>query len=51
MEVCKALNALGFKTCTGKLSRHPQQIVKLLGSFAPTQKVDDSTRLQSETKE
>ena len=30
MEVCEALNDLGFRTRTGKLWRHPQQIVKLL---------------------
>ncbi|HBN76797.1 MAG TPA: hypothetical protein DD473_13455 [Planctomycetaceae bacterium] len=34
MEVCEALNDLGFRTRTGKLWRHPQQIVKLLRSFA-----------------
>ncbi|WP_366917970.1 recombinase family protein [uncultured Gimesia sp.] len=33
MEVCKALNDLGLTTRTGKLWRHPQQIVKLLRSF------------------
>lgn len=33
MEVCEALNDLGFKTRTGKPWRHPQQIVKLLRSF------------------
>jgi hypothetical protein len=36
MEVCKALNDLGFKTRTGKPWRHSQQIVKLLRSFDST---------------
>jgi hypothetical protein len=34
IEVCKALNRLGYRTRTGKRWRHPQQIVKLLGSFS-----------------
>jgi hypothetical protein len=33
IEVCKALNRLGYRTRTGKRWRHPQQIVKLLRSF------------------
>ena len=33
IQVCEALNELGFRTRTGKLWRHPQQIVKLLRSF------------------
>jgi len=33
MEVCKALNRLGYRTRTGKRWRHPQQIIKLLRSF------------------
>jgi hypothetical protein len=33
LEVCEGLNALGFRTPTGKLWRHPQQIIKLLQSF------------------
>lgn len=33
MEVCEALNVLWVRTRTGKLWRHPQQIVKLLHSF------------------
>ena len=33
MEVCEALNRLGYRTRTGKPWRHPQQIIKLLRSF------------------
>ncbi|MGV3608289.1 MAG: recombinase family protein [Planctomycetaceae bacterium] len=33
MEVCEALNALGFRTRTGKMWQHPAQIIKLLRSF------------------
>lgn len=33
LEICKALNRLGYRTRTGKRWRHPQQIVKLLRSF------------------
>ena len=36
MEVCEALNDLGFRTRTGELWQHPQQIVKLLRSFDTT---------------
>ena len=36
MEVWEALNDLGFWTRTGKPYQHPQQIVKLLRSFAST---------------
>jgi len=36
MEVCEALNRLGFRTRFGKPWRHPQQIVKLLRSFDGT---------------
>jgi hypothetical protein len=32
-EVCDGLNQLGYRTRTGKLWRHPQQIIKLLRSF------------------
>ena len=33
-EVCDELNRLGYRTRTGKLWRHPQQIIKLLRSFS-----------------
>jgi len=33
-EVCEELNRLGYRTRTGKRWRHPQQIIKLLRSFA-----------------
>ncbi|WP_409996694.1 recombinase family protein [Gimesia aquarii] len=33
IEVCEALNDLGFRTRRGKPWRYPQQIVKLLRSF------------------
>ncbi len=33
MEVCEALNRLGYRTRTNKRWRHPQQIIKLLRSF------------------
>jgi hypothetical protein len=33
-EVCEELNRLGYRTRTGKPWRHPQQIIKLLRSFA-----------------
>ena len=33
MEVCEALNRLGYRTRMGKRWRHPQQIIKLLRSF------------------
>jgi hypothetical protein len=32
VEVCAALNELGFRTPTGKKWRHPQQIVQMLKS-------------------
>jgi len=33
MQVCEELNRLGYRTRTGKMWRHPQQIIKLLRSF------------------
>ena len=33
-ETCDALSRLGYRTRTGKVWRHPQQICKLLRSFA-----------------
>jgi hypothetical protein len=33
LEVCEALNRLGYRTRTGKRRRQPQQIIKLLRSF------------------
>ncbi|MDB4680223.1 recombinase family protein [Planctomycetaceae bacterium] len=33
LEVCQALNELGFRTRTGLEWRHPAQIIKLLRSF------------------
>jgi hypothetical protein len=36
MEVCEALNRLGYRTRTDKPWRHPQQIIKLLRSFGGT---------------
>jgi hypothetical protein len=36
MEVCEALNRLGYRTRTGKPWRHPQQTIKLLRSCGGT---------------
>jgi hypothetical protein len=33
-EVCDELNRLGYRTRMGKPWRHPQQIIRLLRSFA-----------------
>jgi hypothetical protein len=30
MDICEELNRLGYRTRTGKMWRHPQQIIKLL---------------------
>jgi hypothetical protein len=35
-EVCEKLNRLGYRTQTGNLWRHPQQLIKLLRSFGGT---------------